>query len=146
MPSVVEDRDEILQLLYRYNHLYDSGDARGWAECFTPDGIEEVVDGVTFVGREELAAHVAEVTGERHIVLNPVINVTGDTATVRAYLLLFRGVELGVTGRYEDDLVRTPDGWLFTKRKFITDGLSEEYQKAMAEYYATHPELLGDRR
>jgi hypothetical protein len=132
-----------LQLLYRYNHLYDSGDAWGWANCFTPNGVEAVVGGVTYVGREALAAHVLEVTGERHIVLNPVIDVQGDAATVKAYLLLYRGVELGVTGSYDDELVRTSEGWLFAKRTFTFDGLSDAYKLAVDEYLATHPELLG---
>jgi hypothetical protein len=142
MPSILEDRDEILQLLHRYNHCFDGGDAWGWADTFTPDGVEEVVGGVTFCGRQELAAHVKEITGERHVVVNPVIEVRGDTATVRAYLLLYRGVELGVTGSYEDDLVRTPDGWRFTKRKFTFDGLSEAYRVQAEEYLAGHPELV----
>ena len=42
MPTVTEDRDEILQLLYRVNHTIDNGDAEGWADrsrptrCSTP--------------------------------------------------------------------------------------------------------------
>ena len=120
MPSITEDRDEILQLLYRYNHAIDSGDAEGWADTFTPDAVFDAA-GRVMSGREELVTFAASVHGSRHVVANPVIDVAGDTATVRAYILLAHGTPVSVAGTYADELVRTHDGWRFAKRVFTPD-------------------------
>jgi uncharacterized protein (TIGR02246 family) len=120
MPSITEDRDEILQLMYRYNHLIDSGDAAGWAETFTEDGVFDVA-GQVRSGHSELTAFAAEQAGHRHVVVNPVIDVTGDSATVRAYFVVYAGGALRGTGTYADELVRTPDGWRFAKRVSTPD-------------------------
>ena len=83
MPTATEDRDEILQLLYRYNHAIDNGDAEGWADTFTPDAVFDAA-GNLMSGREALVAFAASVHGARHVVANPVVDIAGDTATVRA--------------------------------------------------------------
>jgi uncharacterized protein (TIGR02246 family) len=123
MDSTTEARDEILQLLYRYNHAIDSGDAEGWAALFTDDGVFEVA-GQVMSGREELVGFASSVHGLRHVVANPVIDVVGDTATVRAYLFVFGGTTMSISGSYEDQLVRQPDGWRFAKRSFAPDSAS----------------------
>jgi hypothetical protein len=133
--------------MYLYNHLYNAGQAEAWAELFMPDGEEQVVDGPTVTGRESLASHCVESskyrnTVERHIVTNPVIDVSGDTATAQAYLLLFRGVELAVIGTYDDKLVRATEGWRFARRTFRFDALSDGFKTSMAAFAAEHPELF----
>jgi ketosteroid isomerase-like protein len=120
VPSTAEDRDEILQLLYRYNHAFDSRDAEGWADTFTDDAVFDAA-GQVMSGREELVAFASGVGGRRHVVANPLVEVAGDTATVRAYLFLFQGTTLARTGSYEDELMRTPAGWRFAKRVFKPD-------------------------
>ena len=120
MPTITEDRDEILQLLYRYNHAIDNGDAEGWADTFTADAVFDA-GGNLMSGREDLVAFASSVHGSRHVVANPVIDIAGDTATVRAYILLSRGEPLSVVGTYEDDVVRTDDGWRFAKRVFTPE-------------------------
>ncbi len=120
MPSIVEDRDEILQLLYAYNHAIDGGEPERWAGTFTEDGALDVA-GRVFSGRQELVTFAAGVHGMRHIMANPLVEVAGDTATVRAYVLVFRGTSPSVIGTYADDLVRTPGGWRFTRRVFTPD-------------------------
>ena len=120
MPSTAEDRDEILQLMYRYNHLIDSGDASGWAATFTEDGVFDVA-GQVRSGRDELTAFAASVRGFRHSVVNPVIDVTGDAATVRAYFVVYKDAAILGTGSYADELVRTPAGWRFAKRVSTPD-------------------------
>ena len=120
MPSTAEDRDEILQLMYRYNHAIDSGDAPGWAATFTADGVFDVA-GQLRSGRDELIAFAASVHGLRHTVANPVIDVTGDAATARAYFVVFQGTGLAAIGTYQDEVVRTPDGWRFAKRVSTPD-------------------------
>jgi uncharacterized protein (TIGR02246 family) len=120
MASTIEDRDEILQLLYRYNHAFDGGDAEGWADLFTKDGSLDGA-GQVMTGRESLVAFAASVSGLRHVVTNPLVDVTGDTASVRAYLQVFHGSTLMMMGTYQDQVVRTPDGWRFAKRVFTPD-------------------------
>lgn len=120
MPSTAEDRDEILQLLYRYNHAIDSGDADGWADTFTFDAVFEV-GGQVIAGRDALIAFASNVRGLRHVVVNPVVAIVGDAATVRAYGLALQGTEISVVGSYEDDVTRTPAGWRFAKRVFTFD-------------------------
>ena len=120
MPSITEDRDEILQLMYRYNHLIDSGDAPAWAATFTADGVFDVA-GQVRSGRNELITFAAGESGHRHVVVNPVIDVTGDTASVRAYFIVYQRTALVATGTYRDEVVRTPDGWRFAKRVSTPD-------------------------
>ena len=100
MPSITEDRDEILQLMYRYNHLIDSGDAPAWAATFTADGVFDVA-GQVRSGRNELITFAAGESGHRHVVVNPVIDVTGDTASVRAYFIVYQRTALVATGTYQ---------------------------------------------
>jgi uncharacterized protein (TIGR02246 family) len=120
MPSTAEDRDEILQLMYRYNHAIDGGDAEGWAETFTDDGVFDVAGHIT-TGRDALVKFASSVSGTRHMVSNSLINVNGDTAAVSAYLVVYHGMQPATIGSYEDELVRTPAGWRFAKRAFTPD-------------------------
>jgi ketosteroid isomerase-like protein len=125
MASTTEDRDEILQLLYRYNHAMDSGDAHGWADLFTEDAVFDAA-GQVVSGREALVEFASSVGGSRHVLANPVIDVAGDTATARAYLFLFRGTTVSIVGSYEDEVVRTPAGWRFAKRVFTRDAAADQ--------------------
>ena len=120
MPTTAEDRDEILQLLYRYNHAVDAGDAEGWADTFAEDGVFDAM-GQVLTGRDALVGFASSVQGMRHVILNPLVEIAGDTAHVRAYLVLLTGGSIAMTGAYEDDLVRTPGGWRFAKRVFSAD-------------------------
>ena len=52
------------------------------------------------------------------MLVNPLIDVDGDQATVRAYLMVLRGQTVSTTGTYEDALVRLADGWRFSRRVF----------------------------
>jgi 3-phenylpropionate/cinnamic acid dioxygenase small subunit len=120
MPTLAEDRDEILQLLYRYNHTIDSGDADGWADTFIDDGRFDL-GGRLLQGRAELVGFASGVSGTRHVVTNPLIDVTGDAARVRAYFMLLTGGAIAMVGVYDDDVVRTADGWRFASRVFTSD-------------------------
>jgi len=120
MPTFADDRDEILQLLYRYNHTIDAGDAEGWADTWTDEGVFDA-GGSVLHGRAELVGFAAGVSGMRHVVLNPLVDVDGDAATVRAYLVLLMGGAIGMVGVYEDEVVRTPAGWRFAARTFTPD-------------------------
>jgi uncharacterized protein (TIGR02246 family) len=132
------DYEEIRQLLARYNMAIDGGDAAGWAACFTKDGTFEssgLPDGHPFAGRFEgsaaltaFAAKSFEMTKGRGRHWNNSVAIEGDgeTATMRCYLLAFTagapGTMSGVSGIYEDRLVKRDGRWLFAERHATTDG------------------------
>lgn len=61
----------------------------------------------------------------RHVTTNVVIEQKGDTATAQSYLTLFSSRDGTLTalstGKYDDELVRTEDGWKFSRRHIALD-------------------------
>jgi actinorhodin biosynthesis protein ActVIA len=124
-PLSAQDNFEIQQLYARYNNAIDNGDAEGWAATFTPDGVFN-----TFNGHDALVGFVKmwreKLGGATRKHWNTNLEISGDSKEVTAsvYLML---VDFGTkppsiltTGMYSDNLVKTKDGWRFTKR--ITKG------------------------
>jgi len=120
-----DDYIEIQQLYARYNNAIDSGDAEGYAATFTPDGVFNTFNGhdalVGFIHRWRESMNGANM---RHWNTNLAINGTPQGASGSVYLML---VNVGVrppviasAAKYEDELVKTPDGWRFKKR--VTKG------------------------
>jgi len=74
-------------------------------------------------GHDALRALPAQAGGRgmRHLLVNPVIDVTGDAAHGRAYIVVLLGSGIGMVGSYDDELVRTADGWKLAKRVFTMD-------------------------
>ena len=133
-----DDTVEIPQLYSRYSTAIDTGDSAGFANCFVPDGVFD--NGMALLEGSEAISKFAEQTysampGMRHnatnIVLDAVDTVgmrgsTDDTdrATGSAFLigyLVDDGYSVVATGRYADELVKTVDGWRFSKRVFKID-------------------------
>lgn len=123
MGSIAEDQTEILQLLHRYAYCFDRGDARGWANLFTDDAYYD--GGVEVVrGREEIISYATRDPGHgdtprevrRHVVVTPVIDLDGDRAQVHSTFLVLEETSIYLVGTYEDEMVRTPEGWRFAKR------------------------------
>jgi len=117
-----QDYVEIGQLYAKYNHAIDGGDAEGWADTFTPDGVFNT----RFTGREALMGFIKmwrermNGANRRHWNSNLHIVGTADGATGSVYLMLW---DVGVkpqaivsTGMYADVLVKTPNGWRFKSR------------------------------
>ena len=118
------DRLEILDLAACYNHLMDSRDAEGWAECFTPDGVFDGGARLQASGRAELVAFMERLIARDipavHWNNNIVIEGSGDAASMTLYLLVIElrdGPVATHFGVYHDELVRTPDGWRFQRRR-----------------------------
>jgi hypothetical protein len=120
MPSATEDRDEIRQLMYRYGHCWDNFDAQGWADVFIEDGVYWEGGGPIIKGRDELVAYAQDTSplfsGRFHIVTNQLIDVEGDEAKAHSYFCIIEGLNPCLTGTYDDDVIRTPQGWRFAKR------------------------------
>jgi hypothetical protein len=129
----LENQNAILSRLYAYGHSIDYGDESAWVDCFTADGVWDVRHrrradgGVVCRGRAELAAYIATHTRapyrwHKHLLAEPVITVTGDTAVCDSYFVRLDTDDEGnhiVTGqgRYRDRLVREAGGvWRFAER------------------------------
>lgn len=126
----VEDKLAIQELLARYNFAINFGDVEGWANCFTEDGIFECPFGI-FKGYAALRKYVSDRTAERqglplrHMNTNIIIDVQGDHASARCYLLLMQaapeGLKLLTTGVYQDELRKIKGSWRFSHRNVKLD-------------------------
>ena len=133
-----EDHVEIQALYATYTHSLDSGDAEGWAETFTPDGVLLMVApgdaedaGLRIAGRDALArfatgAHAANGGHMRNWQSQAMITATSGGAQGRCYLMLFRTVDgpaaIQTSGVFTDRLVKTAVGWRFAQRTLRGDG------------------------
>ncbi len=125
----MSDRDDISAVLIRYATAIDTQDWPLFRTCFTDDvhadygeiGAWHDVDGIT----EYMATTHAAMPATNRMVTNMVVSVDGDHATavtyVHAVLLVRREPEVSVdaVGKYEDELVRTADGWKISSRRFV---------------------------
>jgi hypothetical protein len=131
----MSDRDEICELHARYNHYMDSYDQDAFVNLFTSDGSWQLVGGAEkHEGRSGLAAFIGglkQAAGDNrfhHCVFNEAIDVDGDRATARSYVMnwLFRPGErprLTAFGRYSDELRREAGEWRFVHRQLDCDWL-----------------------
>jgi SnoaL-like domain len=116
-----DDYIEIQQLYAQYNMAIDSGDAEGYAATFTPDGVFN-----TFNGRDALVGFIhrwretMKGGNMRHWNTNLAITGTPEGANGAVYLLLVdisvKPPAITTAAKYEDQLVKTPQGWRFKKR------------------------------
>jgi 3-phenylpropionate/cinnamic acid dioxygenase small subunit len=129
--SATEDRLAITELLYRYAELIDAGEF---------DGVGQLLSRATFGGTGPQgvsgAAAIAKLFAAttrrypehgnsprtRHLVLNPIVDVEGRTATARSTFCVIQNTESVpiqpiVAGRYFDTFSCDDDGWYFTGRQ-----------------------------
>ena len=121
----VSDRFEIQDLLARYSQLLDRSDFDGMDALFTDDAILDysstgAVCGTWPEQKEFIVKAFSGFKGTQHLLGLPSITVTGDTATARTICfnpMVINDKKLFYVGIwYDDELVRTPDGWKFAKR------------------------------
>jgi hypothetical protein len=125
----VEDVQELTTLLASYATRLDRGEHDAFADLFTDDG-RFLVFGRSFDGRAGLLKMATTAPAGLHLAGLPVLAVDGDTATAEQSFF-FVDVVTGDQrlGFYDDELVRTTDGWRFRTRRvtFLTkDGPSEK--------------------
>lgn len=122
---------QIEQLYARYAWALDDSCDEEWLECFTDNGtVESSVFG-HFQGREDLRRflikyHQAFKTMQlRHLNSNLLIDISGDHAAGRCYLVLYssrRGrANINAIGIYRDELHQIDGRWLFASRKVTWD-------------------------
>lgn len=119
-------KQDVLELLYRYAELIDAGDF---------DGVGALLGRGNFMGvagAEAIAALFASTTRRfpehgnrtrtRHLVLNPIVEIDGDTARARSTFCVVQQTDTValqpiVVGRYADAFARDEQGWHFTERR-----------------------------
>lgn len=129
-------REAIANLMGRYTQAYDLDRLGEMKACFTDDAVMtmQIADGDQigrFEGSDAIVqmmteAHQGQDDVRRHVITNVVVDDVSDTsARAVSYLTLLTisdgKVNLLTTGRYEDELVRTDDQWLFRKRHIALD-------------------------
>src|SRR6516225_9107580 len=129
MPTPLEDKDAIRELLSEYCFRMDEFRFDELAALFTEDG-EWVARYARARGPAEIAALMARnipaAPKRKHFILNSLIRLAGDRATARtSYLVVLQAAGQGlvpsVAGTYEDVLVRTAAGWRFQERRLVHD-------------------------
>ncbi len=132
MPSQLEDKFAIDELIARYNQSLDSGDYTTWVACWADDAVLDGV-GQLLTGKAQIQAFAdqyegstrSKINGLKHYTVNILSKVDGDRATSISYLQLVntgeKGVKIVFTGRYEDDLKRIDGQWQFARRKLHQD-------------------------
>lgn len=125
-PLSAQDNFEIQQLYANYNFAIDNGDAEAWAATFTPDGVFN-----TFAGHDALVGFIKtwreKLNGASRKHWNTNLQISGNSkeATASVYLMLVdistKPASILMTGTYSDSLVKTKNGWRFTKRTTKAD-------------------------
>jgi ketosteroid isomerase-like protein len=131
--QAMEDKDAIWMLFMEYKRHLDARDFKAYASLFTDDAVWIGNLGKA-VGPAEIEAllvrtlevYPSDLERTYHLVMNPVINVDGDTAKSKSnWGFITRGEKdnpvFQMLGRYSDELVRTPDGWKFSRRVAYSD-------------------------
>jgi ketosteroid isomerase-like protein len=124
----MDDEAAIQNLINAYHEAGSAGDYERMIATFVPDAIWDFSQsGRQFVGLAAIRDAVAAFTGSLEYVAQinapAVIAVDGDTARARSSIResgKFAGRDEGVEafGIYHDTLVRTAEGWRFTRRTF----------------------------
>jgi len=121
-----EDRADIIDVTHNYCWALDRNQWHELDDVFLPEATG-VLGSHQCANRDEIKQVCSNALGKlddsQHIVATHQIELDGDTATSRCYLHAqhIRTVPEGgslyvVAGRYEDDLVRTADGWRIKHR------------------------------
>jgi 3-phenylpropionate/cinnamic acid dioxygenase small subunit len=127
------DDGAIRSLIARIAHLADSGEVEDYVDCFTVDACWDMPGGPRR-GRSEIrsgsqerraAGDAGPGSATRHAVGTMAVDVDGDRARATSYFQFFIRTrttpQLRLMGQYDDEFVRTPEGWRVARRR-ITVG------------------------
>ena len=129
-PQELADRAEIHDVIVRYGWAIDTKDLALLDTCFTADA---EVDYSSNPGGKEgpyqqirswLEKMISAFPVTQHLMSNIDVQLAGDTATCRTMVTNPQGAATRegplhffyVGGRYDDDFVRTPEGWRIARR------------------------------
>lgn len=137
MTLTADDRLDIIEAVYRWAHAADSDDPGPLGDLVTDDATFEIhlpdAAARSFSGRDAIVdAYRADVANRgvqtrRHVRNTVFVETSRDRVTTRSYFLLTGVADVGLakplaTGVYEDELVRSPDGWRIRRRVALPDG------------------------
>ena len=132
LAQLAYDRTEIAETMYRYAFGLDHGDPDSLASTFTEDAVLDFsaggaklgLDFPVLNGREAIVQTLVAIIGPldtTHTLSNILVEVSGDTATLHAYMLAQhfppgRGSQRGsdyalLMNRYDVELVRDAAKW-----------------------------------
>ena len=121
-----EDRADIVAITHDYCWALDRNEWHELDDVFLPDATAQLGSHVC-EDREQIkqtcSNALTKLDDSQHIVATHQIRIDGDNATSRCYLHAQHirhdaegGPNYIVAGRYEDDFVRTRDGWRIKNR------------------------------
>ncbi|MDS0136320.1 MULTISPECIES: nuclear transport factor 2 family protein [unclassified Amycolatopsis] len=128
----MDDHRALENLVFGYATLVDAGDFAGVGELFasgTFAGSSGELRGAAEVERmlrETVIVYEDGTPRTKHVTTNLSLEVSGDTATGRAYFTVLQAVpgfplQTIAAGRYEDRFTRDESGWRFTERRATVD-------------------------
>ena len=126
--QALQDKQEITELCYRYGLTLDSRDWTGLAAVFTPDANAFYLDMPPCHGYQAIEdtcrAALEPMSATQHLISNVLVRLDGDARRIQ--LLPAGPARQGrtpggdsfiIAGRYDDQLIRTPDGWRIRERR-----------------------------
>ena len=128
MPSAIEEKDAIREVLAEYCFALDGGRYDDMAALFTEDGTWDTAFGAA-TGRAAIAGQARDIrvrAGDNrpravHLTTNIVIALDGERAEVRSNWTVVQnspqGPKIGSGGAYIDQMVKENGRWLFRHRK-----------------------------
>ncbi|MGE2729916.1 nuclear transport factor 2 family protein [Mycolicibacterium vaccae] len=141
------DKLAVTELLYRYAELIDAGDfvgvgrLLGRGRFMGVSGADDIAGLFTATTRR-FPAH-GNTPRTRHLVLNPIVEIDGDTATARSTFCVVQATDSValqpiVVGRYSDTFARDHAGWYFTDRHVDIEMLGD-----VSEHLLIDPTRFG---
>ena len=122
----IKDKRHIQELQNRYSYSIDAGQYDHLDAMFTPDATYHFVTGSTDnieALKRTIRDALSSVSTSQHINGNQWAEIEGNRATAGCYFTvhmykkgLTDGEHFEMGGRYDDELVRTSEGWRFSKR------------------------------
>ncbi len=134
MSAILRDpRVDIVEVLYRYNFAIDHGDWDVYETVFAEGAMLDYRDSGWDVhtpqeNKDILLARAPQKLTAQHRLVNPIVTVDGDTATVRSEFHVNtvwrtdtadRAEVITSGGWYDDRLQQTADGWRLLHRRSV---------------------------
>ena len=131
--EALADEMAIRTLTASYTDAINRMDIADIARVYDDDAVFTMMDRPSVVGRaailETLRSTVARYQLVMQLLHSGVVQLDGDRARARWQVTEFQVLDDGsprfVAGRYEDELVRRPDGWKFARRTFTARYLGD---------------------
>ncbi len=124
-----EVREDIIEVVVRYATGIDRRDWARFRTCFTDDCEADYGDTGSWHGVDAITEFMeqthAPLGDTMHRITNVAVEPNGDGATARSYVdALVLGPDnrggAHAVGYYDDELVRTDDGWKIARRRFTS--------------------------